>query len=120
MTVDFTAYKAVERADVYKRGELAATLTRTREGVVFAYRPEWLDERRPAVALSLPLTAAPVTRAGGAVPAFFAGLLPEGRRLGALRRDVKTSLDDELSLVLAVGSDAVGDVQVVPDGVLPE
>jgi serine/threonine-protein kinase HipA len=32
---------------------------------------------------------------------------------------VKTSADDELSLLLAVGADAVGDVQVVPSGVEP-
>jgi serine/threonine-protein kinase HipA len=32
---------------------------------------------------------------------------------------VKTSSDDELSLLLAVGADAVGDVQVVPTGVAP-
>jgi serine/threonine-protein kinase HipA len=47
------------------------------------------------------------------VPPFFANLLPEGRRLAALRRSVKTSPDDELSLLLAVGSDPVGDVQVL-------
>jgi serine/threonine-protein kinase HipA len=33
---------------------------------------------------------------------------------------VKTSADDELSLLLAVGADAIGDVQVVPSGVAPE
>jgi serine/threonine-protein kinase HipA len=33
---------------------------------------------------------------------------------------VKTSADDELSLLLAVGADAVGDVQIVPSGVTPE
>lgn len=32
---------------------------------------------------------------------------------------MKTSADDELSLLLAVGADAVGDVQVVPAGVAP-
>jgi serine/threonine-protein kinase HipA len=36
-----------------------------------------------------------------------------------LRRAVKTSADDELSLLLAVGADAIGDVQVVPAGVTP-
>jgi len=36
----------------------------------------------------------------GALPSYFSGLLPEGRRLGALRRAVKTSADDELSLLL--------------------
>lgn len=38
---------------------------------------------------------------------------------GALRRAVKTSADDELSLLLAVGADTIGDVQVVPSGVIP-
>lgn len=47
------------------------------------------------------------------MPAFFANLLPEGRRLTALRRATKTSADDELSLLVAVGSDPVGDVQVL-------
>ena len=51
-----------------------------------------------------------------AVPAFFAGLLPEGRRLIALRRTVGTSADDEFSMLLAVGSDTIGDVQVLPAG----
>lgn len=38
----------------------------------------------------------------------------------ALKDAVKTSLGDELSLLLAVGADAPGDVQVVPEGVPPE
>jgi serine/threonine-protein kinase HipA len=50
---------------------------------------------------------------------FFAGLLPEGRRLTALRRTVGTSADDEFSLLLAVGGDTIGDVQVVPAGDAP-
>jgi serine/threonine-protein kinase HipA len=57
-----------------------------------------------------------VTHAPGALPPFFSGLLPEGRRLTALRGAVKTSADDELTLLLAVGGDAVGDVQIVPEG----
>jgi serine/threonine-protein kinase HipA len=53
------------------------------------------------------------------VAPFFAGLLPEGRRLSSLRRAVKTSADDELSLLLAVGRDPIGDAQVVPEGEVP-
>lgn len=34
------------------------------------------------------------------MPSYFAGLLPEGRRLDVLRRAVKTSADDGLSLLL--------------------
>lgn len=111
---------AVAQADVYKKGELAAHLTRTTSGVEFRYTEHWVNAGGPPVATTLPVVPEPVLSTGGAVPAFFAGLLPEGRRLGALRREVKTSADDELTLVLAVGGDAVGDVQVVPSGHGPE
>jgi serine/threonine-protein kinase HipA len=53
------------------------------------------------------------------VPAFFAGLLPEGARLLAVVAAVKTSPDDELSLLIAVGEDAIGDVYIVPHGSEP-
>lgn len=53
------------------------------------------------------------------MPPFFAGLLPEGRRLGLLRRSLKASADDELTLLCGIGSDTVGDVQVVPHGEAP-
>ncbi|HEU4492097.1 MAG TPA: HipA N-terminal domain-containing protein [Jiangellales bacterium] len=71
------------------------------------------------MATTLPLTDVPVVTAAGAVPPFFAGLLPEGRRLSSLWRAVKTSADDELSLPLAVGADPVGDVRVFPQGAEP-
>jgi serine/threonine-protein kinase HipA len=116
---DLERLRFVDSADVYKAGELAATLRRTEAGVEFAYRSEWVDAGGARVASTLPVSAVPITRPGGALPAYFTGLLPEGRRLGALRRAVKTSADDELSLLLAVGSDAIGDVQVVPSGLTP-
>jgi serine/threonine-protein kinase HipA len=111
--------RTVEQADVYKSGRHAATLTRTPRGVEFRYLDGWLEAEGSRVATTLPLSHEPVLRPAGAVPSYFAGLLPEGRRLGALRRAVKTSADDELSLLLAVGADAIGDVQVVPTGVTP-
>jgi serine/threonine-protein kinase HipA len=111
--------RVVEQADVYKNGLRAATLSRTANGVEFQYVAEWVDGGRPPVATTLPVRSEPTLRPAGALPSYFSGLLPEGRRLGALRRAVKTSADDELSLLLAVGADAIGDVQVVPAGVTP-
>lgn len=105
--------------DVYKQGVLAARLQRRAGVVEFTYDPDYLSAGGPIVATTLPLTDQPVVSRGGAVPSYFAGLLPEGRRLSGLRRAVKTSVDDELSLVLAVGVDPVGDVQVVPAGQRP-
>lgn len=113
------ALTAVDQADVYKKGRLAAHLERTPQGVRFAYTDDWVDDGGQPVASALPVTREPVVTTGGAVPAYFAGLLPEGRRLSALRRGVKTSADDELTLVMAVGADAVGDVQVLPSGQRP-
>lgn len=99
---------------VFKGDRFAATLTRVDGGVEFAYQEDYLADPGPAVASTLPVSDEPVRTAAGAVPPFFANLLPEGRRLTALRRAVKTSADDELSLLLAVGGDPVGDVRVLP------
>lgn len=106
-------------ADVYKDGVHAASLTKSLVSTEFRYRPDYLASDRPPVATSLPKTAEPVHTSGGAIPAFFAGLLPEGRRLSAVRRAIKASADDELSLLLAVGADVIGDVQVIPGGTVP-
>lgn len=111
---------AVDAADVYKDGVHAATLTRERDGVHFRYLPEYVGAGSPQVATTLPLTADELITAAGAVPPFFAGLLPEGRRLTYLRQSIKASADDELTLLCAVGSDPVGDVQVVEAGAEPQ
>jgi serine/threonine-protein kinase HipA len=108
---------SVRRAAVYKSGVHAATLRRTSTGVVFAYLDGYDG---PAIATTLPRDGRPRTSPAGAVPPFFSNLLPEGRRLTALRRHVKTSADDELSLLVAVGADPVGDVQIVPEGEPPD
>ena len=106
-------------ADVYKQGILAARLERHEGGTKFSYLPKYLDADLPAVATTLPVSAAPVFTPSGAVPPYFTGLLPEGRRLNSLRRSVKASADDELALLMAAGGDAVGDVQTVPHGEPP-
>ncbi len=105
----------VDVADVYKNGVLAATLERTSGGTVFAYVDEY---EGPPIATTLRLGQTRVSQ-GGSLPTFFSGLLPEGRRLTATRQAIKTSVDDELSLLIAVGSDTIGDVQVMPVGEAP-
>lgn len=103
-------------ADIYKAGVLAARLERHDGGTKFSYLPAYLASGGPAVASSLPLTSEPVLSAAGAAPPYFTGLLPEGRRLNALRRSIKTSADDDLSLLIAAGGNPVGDVQIVGHG----
>lgn len=99
--------------DVYKGNDRAGVLTRHADRVTFEYLPGYEGE---AVATTLPVTGAEVTAPAGQLPAFFVGLLPEGRRLSALIRALKVSADDELSLLLAVGGDTVGDVRVAASG----
>jgi len=104
---------------VFKGDRLAAVLRRLPGGVEFRYLPEYLTDGGPAVATTLPLSDTPTLTPAGAVPPYFAGLLPEGRRMSNLRRAVKTSADDDLSLLLAVGADTVGDVTILPVGEVP-
>lgn len=106
-------------ADVWKDDRLAARLARDGEDVVFAYRADYLADPGPAIARTLPLTANPTRTPAGAVPPFFAGLLPEGARLRAVVAGTRTSEDDHLTLLLAVGADTIGDVRVVPEGISP-
>lgn len=106
----------VDSADVYVAGRLAAGLTRSPVGVEFRYHPDYLAQPGPPVATTLPVTNTPVHTVARAVPPYFAGLLPEGRRLTALRAALKTSADDDFSMLLAVGTDPIGHAQVVVTG----
>ncbi|MEG2778038.1 MAG: HipA domain-containing protein [Aurantimicrobium sp.] len=104
--------------NVFVGNRRAATLRREGAHTVFTYETDYLDGNNDSVATTLPLSPEPVHTPGASVPAFFAGLLPEGRRLNALVRNAKTSADDELGLLLAVGPATVGDVYVI-EGSLP-
>jgi len=106
----------VDVADVYKGSQRAGTLRRDRDDVVFEYDDAYLAMTGPGVATTLPKRAEEYRERGGAVPAYFAGLLPEGRRLTAVQAALKTSPDDEFSQVVAIGADCVGDVRVLAHG----
>jgi serine/threonine-protein kinase HipA len=101
---------------IFKKGRLAATFSKTDNGVRFEYDSEYLSSDGAPVATTLPATNEPITLGNGATPAFFAGLLPEGPRLIAMKNRIKTSLSDELGLLLEIGSDLIGDVQILPEG----
>lgn len=102
-------------ADVYKKDSLAARIERGPQQTSFSYLPSYLEHGGPPVATTLPSTSEPRLTPPGSVPPYFAGLLPEGRRLTALARHLKISLDDEFALLAAVGANAIGDVTVVVD-----
>ena len=88
--------RAVAEADVYIGDDLAAHLVRESEDTIsFNYiadnRPTDAGIRERSVSWSLLRSREyPVVTTGGAVPAFFAGLLPEGVRLGVVTSSTKT------------------------------
>ena len=107
-------------AHIYKNGEFAAIFSNVDGNVRFEYLSDYVALGKPAIASTLPLTSEPIILANGATPAFFAGLLPEGPRLQAMRSRIKTSLNDDVGLLLEIGADLIGDVQVVPPNADPK
>lgn len=125
MTKSRLDLRTVAEADVYIGEDLAAHLIReSSDTISFNYAadqpPAELGIRERSVSWSLPRSGEyPLITTGGAVPPFFAGLLPEGVRLGVVTSSTKTSADDHLTLLLAIGADTIGNVRVVPAGVEP-
>ncbi|WP_067852163.1 type II toxin-antitoxin system HipA family toxin [Nocardia shimofusensis] len=75
----------IAEADVYKSGRFAGTLRRERDDIVFRYAEAYrADTDAPQVAFTLPKRNGIFRSTGGSVPAFFAGLLPEGARLAVI------------------------------------
>lgn len=112
--------RAVDTADVYKAGCFAGQLRRSGDDTVFRYAEDYLaDSATAPLAFTVPKSHGEFRATGGSVLPFFAGLLPEGLRLTAVTAAMQTSEDDHLSLLLAVGADTIGDVQVVPAGSVP-
>ena len=110
--------KGVDVADVYQSERRVGVLERRDNDTAFVYDPS-VGAGEPGIAFHLPTETRIFVHGGGAVPPFFAGLLPEGARLTALAASVKTSLDDMFTLLVAVGGDCVGDVSIVPRGMPP-
>ncbi len=111
--MDIDRLKGIERALVVKNGVNVGTLERTTHGAVFRYDPKWSGD---GIAYSMPPTRSEYAVRGENLHPFFANLLPEGRRLTALVKAVKTSADDLFSLFIAAGSDTIGDVSVQIEG----
>lgn len=96
-------------AKVYQTGVLAAHLTETDAKT---YRLHYLPgyHGRP-ISLALPIRSEPYEF--DKFPAFFEGLLPEGRQLEALLRTDKLDRNDFMGQLLAVGEDVVGSVLII-------
>lgn len=109
----------VARAEVRRGERRVGAITRTAQGSVFEYDEDFFARHRSdpgGIARHLPFSQRRFESRGVNLHPFFAGLLPEGVRMRALLQHVKTSEDDLLSLLIAAGEDAVGDISVVPEG----
>jgi serine/threonine-protein kinase HipA len=107
--------KAVSHLDVFRDRLRVGTLTRTQDGSLFRYTDEFLASETGTIALHLPKNPLGVEARGTTnLPAFFAGLLPEGIMQDAVVRAYRLSRDDLFSQLALTGSDAVGDVTVAP------
>lgn len=109
-------FRTIDVASVYISGVKAATIKREDTFVELIYESNFDGSfiSGKGIGFNLPYAREPVRLSAGALHPFFSNLLPEGLRLIALKERVKTSLSDELTLLLAAGKDTVGDVSVVP------
>lgn len=104
------------RANIYKRGGLAATIEETSEGYVrFAYNKEWQTKQKDWLSLTLPFSHHQQPTQTRSLPPFFDGLIPEGWLLTVAQRLRPDLGKDRFGLMLASCGDAVGDVSVVSD-----
>jgi serine/threonine-protein kinase HipA len=105
---------AARRGIVSIAGARVGVLEETATGTRFTYDTRYL--RQPgAVAISPTLPLDPKPYASTGLHPFFANLLPEGSRLGLVSKQLKIDRSDRFGVLLAVGGDGIGAVEVRPD-----
>lgn len=114
----------VDAVSVHKGDALAGRLIRTASGAEFIYSPDYVaahaGQPQAGVSFRMPPRAEAYAVQGDSLHPFFAGLLPEGRRLDVLVTRAKTSRDDLFTLLVEAGRETVGDVWIAGDGEEPE
>lgn len=116
--------KDIASIPLYKDGALVGSLDRTPEGcrISYATAVETLETgasdqgiRWKSLTFRIPWSASPLEFRGINLPPYFVGLLPEGLRMRALAKRLKTSEDDYYSLLLAAGTDPIGSIHFAAD-----
>ncbi|MDF1757852.1 MAG: HipA domain-containing protein [Legionellaceae bacterium] len=106
-------YKSINELNIYKKMEFAGILRRTKYGCEFELNSSFRNNTsEDYFSYCIAKDTSKIVMQGDNLPPFFAGLLPEGRRLNALVDKIKTSKDDLFSLFSAVGNDCIGDIYV--------
>lgn len=103
----------MRKANIYRKGILAGTLTEEGGEYRFSYLTDYLsrDDAQP-VSLTLPLqTEAFVSPT---LFPFFDGIIPEGWLLDVALRNTDISVLDRMSLLLLCCKECIGSISVVP------
>lgn len=97
---------------VFKNNKLAGTLKRIKNGVSFIYNNSYYNSSSPGISFHITKSKLEHIVSGENLHPFFAGILPEGLRLSSIIKNLKTSSSDLFSILIATGSDVIGDVHV--------
>jgi len=96
---------------IYRNDLQAGVLYRTDTGCSFEFSEQFLAAPQyEGLSFCMKKAFRTLIVSGNNLHPFFAGLLPEGKRLNALRSVLKTSADDMFSLFAAAGTNVIGDV----------
>lgn len=108
--------KEINKIEIYRQNIFAGILVRTQSGCTFTYDQSFIDHALfKGISFKMPKTQKIFDITGDNLPAFFAGLLPEGLRLKSIITKLKTSEDDMFSLFAATGAQTIGDVHTFFD-----
>ena len=105
----------MRQAFIYRKEQLAGTLTENEGEYTFAYDEGYLDmPESKAISLTLPLQKEPFV--SPVLPPFFDGLIPEGWLLDVALRNTDISILDRMSLLLLCCRDCIGAISVRETG----
>lgn len=107
-------YKNTNKLEIFKDSIHAGTLSRIEGGCFFTFSNDFIKSDIKNLTFNLNKNKPTHRFIGHNLPPFFANLLPEGLRLRALVKNLKTSEDDMFSLFAATGSSVIGDIHTKP------
>lgn len=101
------------KASVFVQGRRAGLLSETESGYCFLYDTDYVENKNPAVSLTLPLQRDAYQ--SKVLFSFFDGLIPEGWLLDVVIRNWKIDESDRFGLLLAACRDCIGDVSIIAE-----
>ena len=108
--------KSIDSLVVFKDQEQAGILRRDRWGCTLSFDAQYAKKNAGTMlTYHIPVQAEDLEFKGGGIPPYFAGLLPEGLRMEAMVRKLKTSKDDLFSFLVESSSDPTGDIHFGKD-----